>query len=317
MRRLVELRLNSTRISARGVAQLKALLPGAGISWSERNRVAASAVLALGGSLHIRADGGPGDQVVKATGDLPSTYFRITRVHLAGVAKPLGDLPSKLAALADAEFDALQGIDVAGMAFGDSDLEALPALTTVTELNLASTRVSDVGLHHLKRWPALQRLVLDGLAIRDADVLLLQTLLPELTDLSLSRTQVSEDGLASLKGMKKLRRLVLDSPFLRGPELANNLKGLTDLTELAELRLACPTLTDVHAKQIGELKALMRLEVLSLAGCGVGDETLKQLHTLTGLKELDLAGTRVSTAGVAAAKKALPKCRIVGGPALR
>jgi Leucine-rich repeat (LRR) protein len=194
---------------------------------------------------------------------LPSAYFRVSRVSLAGVTKPLGDVCTKLGALTDPNFDALEKLDLSGTPLGDSDLQALAALTALTELSLGGTQVSDAGL-------------------------------------------------TSLKGLKKLRRLVLDGTALRGLELANNLKELVDLTEL---RLGCATLTDVVAKQLGELKTLKRLVVLSLAGSSIGDETLKQLHGLTGLGELDLTGAPfVSAAGVAALRKALPKCRILGAP---
>ena len=54
-----------------------------------------------------------------------------------------------------------------------------------------------------------------------------------------------------------------------------------------------------------------RLRRLSLAGSKVTDDGLKPLHGLTGWQELDLTGTKVTAAGVAALQKALPKCKIV------
>jgi Leucine-rich repeat (LRR) protein len=304
---LHRLDLANARISAKGFAQLREALPKAEIFWSERNRTATEAVLALGGRVYIRARGGADDKLVKAAADLPNTYFRVSRVSLAGVKKPLGDLCGNLALLTDPGFDALEKLDLSGTPLGDNDLQALGALKKPTELSLTGTQVSDAGLVHLKGWTGLQRLVLDGLPITDAGLRALKDL-PALTDLSLRRTQVSDAGLASLKELNTLRRLVLDGTALRGVGLANNLK---ELTELTELRLGCATLTDLAAKQLGELKALKKLERLSLAGSSIGDDTLKQLHGLTGLRELDLTGTKVSAAGVASAKKALPKCRIV------
>jgi Leucine-rich repeat (LRR) protein len=307
---LQNLGLTNARVSAKGFAQLKAALPRTKITWAERNRTAAKAVLALGGTVYIRARGGADDKLVKAAADLPSTYFRVSRVSLAGVKKPLGDLCAKLALLTDPDFDALHQFDLARSSFGDGDLGALGALKRPSELSLTGTQVTDAGLVHLKGWSGLQRLVLDGLPITDAGLVALKDL-PALTDLSLRRTQVSDAGLASLKELKKLRRLVLDGTALRGLGLANNLK---ELTELTELRLGCATLTDLAAKQFGELKALKRLERLSLAGSSIGDETLKHLHGLTGLRELDLTGTKVSAEGIAAAKKALPGCKITSDP---
>jgi Leucine-rich repeat (LRR) protein len=308
LKRLESLDLNNTRVSLKGITDLREALPRVAITWAERNRSAAEAVLALGSTVQFSGKG----QVVKTAAELPSGYFRVSRISLAGVKKPLGDLCFKLALLTDPEWDALQGFDLAGSSFGDNDLKSLNALTRLTELSLSGTQVSDAGLPSLDGWTGLQRLVLDGLPITGIGLAPL-TDLPRLTDLSLARTKVSDASLASLKGLKKLRRLVLDGTALRGPGLAN----LKDLTELTELRLGCATLTDVAGPQLGELKALKRLERLSLAGSRIGDETLKQLHGLTTLRELDLTGTKVSAAGIAAAKKALPMCRIIGEPAKR
>jgi hypothetical protein len=47
----------------------------------------------------------------------------------------------------------------------------------------------------------------------------------------------------------------------------------------------------------------------------VSDAGLKHLAGLGSLKELDLTGTQVTADGVAALHKALPKCKIVSGPA--
>jgi Leucine-rich repeat (LRR) protein len=310
---LGDLNLAKARVSAKGFAQLKAALPRVRIDWSEPNRTAAEAVLALGGTVHIRAEGAADDRLVKAAADLPGAYFRVTGVGLAGVQKPLGDLCAKLALLTDPDFDALSRLDLAGSSFGDNDLQALGAMKRPAELSLKGTQVSDAGLFHLRGWAGLQRLVLDGLPITDAGLAALEGL-PALTDLSLRGTQVDDAGLALLKGLKKLRRLALDGAPVRGVRLAANLTGLSELTEL---HLGCATLTDLAAGQLAELKALKKLARLSLAGSSVGDEALKRLHELAGLKELDLTNTKVSAAGVAAAKKALPGCRIVDGPAAR
>lgn len=44
--------------------------------------------------------------------------------------------------------------------------------------------------------------------------------------------------------------------------------------------------------------------------------TSECLH-LPNLQELDLSGTQVTAAGVVALRKALPKCKILGGPAAK
>jgi len=208
--RLQGLDITGTRLSAKGSATLKATFPDKQIAWSEPNRTAAEAVLALRGIVHIRPEGAD-DCLVNAAADLPDTYFRLTRANLAGVTKPLGDLWPKLQALTDPGFDRFQMLDLSGTTVQAHEIQALQTLPALAELSLAGTPVSDGG-----------------------------------------------------------------------------------------------------ANALGELKRLSRL---SLAGSSVTDQGLKPLQGLTGLQEVDLTQTKVTAAGVAALQKALPKCRILSGPA--
>ncbi len=79
-----QLDLRETRISAKGIASLRAALPKVYISWSEPNRSAAEAVCALGGTVHVRADGRADDRLVKTAAELPGEYFRVTRSQPGG-----------------------------------------------------------------------------------------------------------------------------------------------------------------------------------------------------------------------------------------
>jgi hypothetical protein len=297
------LSLESSRVSSKGLATLKAAFPHAQLTWSEPNRTAAEGVVALGGTVHIRRKGEAEGRLVKTAAELLADYFQVTRARLAGVQKPLGDLLPKLAALTDPDFDRFRVLDLSGTAADDGSLEALRPLTGLTELVLARTKVSDGGLAALKNLKGLHRLVLDGTAVSDTGLTALKEF-PALTELSLAGTKVSDAGLADLKGLKDLRRLVLDGAAIRGTGLA----ALKDLPALTDLGLGCPTLTDVFLNQLGELK---RLERLSLVGSRVTDEGLKALHSLSSLQELDLTDTQVTAAGVAALQKALPKCKII------
>jgi hypothetical protein len=99
------------------------------------------------------------------------------------------------------------------------------------------------------------------------------------------------------------RRLVLDDNAIRGIGLAH----LSGQPELIDLSLNCPTLTDLFAKNLAELKQLKRL---SLAGSGLSDAGIKHLAGLPNLESLDLRRTKATAAGVAELHKALPKCKI-------
>jgi hypothetical protein len=162
--RLQGLDLTCTRLSARAVAALRAAAAGKQLAWSEPNRVAAEAVLALGGSVTVRPEGAE-ERLAKTAGELPDAYFRLTRVNLAGVTRPLGDLWPRLRALADPAFDSLQALDLSGTAVQEHEVQELQALPALEELSLDRTRVSAPDLASLKQ---LRRLSLAGSGLTDA-----------------------------------------------------------------------------------------------------------------------------------------------------
>ncbi|MBM4071908.1 MAG: hypothetical protein FJ271_23725 [Planctomycetes bacterium] len=294
--KLGSLALGNSRISRHGIEQLKAALPKCQIDWSEPNRVAAEQVLAMGGTVAI---GLPGKEArpVKPGEVLPDKFFQLRRIVVKDVKKPLGKLPETLGQLRFAEFDRLEAIDLSGTPL--KDIGFLAAIHGQQDLTLARTGIADQQLSGL---PRVKRLVLEGNAIRGPGLenLARQT---ELAELSLAQVGLSDDDLARLPKLAKLRRLVLDGNPIRGQGVA----GPARLPALTDLSLGCPTFSDLTAKILAGLK---RIERLSLAKSGLTDAGLIHLHGLTSLKELDLSGTKVTAKGVAALRKALPKCKI-------
>lgn len=100
-----------------------------------------------------------------------------------------------------------------------------------------------------------------------------------------------------------MQRLILDGNEIRGGGLAY----LKSQLELVDLSLGCPTLGDLTAQNLAELKQLKRL---SLAGSGLGDAGIKHLASLTNLESLDLRRTKATAAGIAELQLALPTCQI-------
>jgi Leucine-rich repeat (LRR) protein len=127
--------------------------------------------------------------------------------------------------------------------------------------------------------------------------------LRELVSLDLSDHSVSTDDIQQISRLVRLRRLVLNRAQIRGEDLVL----LERLPQLVELELACPSLDLLLIESGG----FLRLERLSLATSGITDDSVAHLARLAGLKELDLTGTKISAAGVAALQKSLPECRIV------
>jgi Leucine-rich repeat (LRR) protein len=238
--------LQRTRVSAKGMASLRAAFPASvAFRWSEPNREAALAVLALGGTVHFQPETGKQDQPASAPSDLPSEYFRLTRANLAGVRKSLGGLLPKLEALVDPTFDGLVWLDLSGTSLTAADIRHLGPLTSLTELSLARTQVGD-GLACLKKLTGLRRLVLDGAPIRGPELQHLKDL-PVLTELRLSCPTLTDLGVCQLAHLRRLERLSLAGSGVTDA----GLKHLHVLTALKQLDL---TDTKVRAAAVTTLQ---------------------------------------------------------------
>jgi Leucine-rich repeat (LRR) protein/tRNA A-37 threonylcarbamoyl transferase component Bud32 len=148
---------------------------------------------------------------------------------------------------------------------------------------------------------------------RDALGLLVALGDPDFDDLDtvdLTDSGITDADLESLKTLT-CRRLILDRTPVCGPGLVH----LKNLPRLTELRLACPTLSFLGMRYVEELKDLKHLKRLSLAGSGATDDSLKHLHALKGLEDLDLTDTKATAEGAAALRKELPRCNVRTGPA--
>ncbi|HEV3301236.1 MAG TPA: protein kinase [Planctomycetaceae bacterium] len=222
--------LSDTRVSAKGLAILKASLPsGAQILWSEPNDVAARAVLTAGGRVDIRVQGATADHTARVASDLPPDSFQITRVSLAGVRRPLKEI---LEALNNPGVDTLASLDLSGTAVGDADLFSLKGLTHLGRLVLDGPNIEGRGLIHLQE-------------------------LRDLVELRLGCPKLNELFLGELAGLKKLEKLSL----AKSPVSDVGVRQLSQLAHLKELDL---TETNVTAAGVRELqKSLPACRVLT------------------------------------------------------
>ncbi|HEX5269508.1 MAG TPA: hypothetical protein VFW33_03425 [Gemmataceae bacterium] len=115
----------------------------------------------------------------------------------------------------------------------------------------------------------------------------------------------SDEYLAPLKDLKGS----VVSLNLRGQDVTDaQLAYVKELTNLTRLHLENTKVTD---KGLEQLKGLANLEYLNLYGdAGVTDAGLVQLEGLKKLKNVYLWQTKVTEAGAAKLKKALPKCDV-------
>jgi hypothetical protein len=192
----------------------------------------------------------------------------------------------------------------------DAGLRRLRGLSGLTHLHLGCTPVSDAGLAHLAGLSSLTMLWLGGTQVGDAGLVHLAGM-SRLMLLCLFKTRVSDAGLARLERLSNLRTLWLGHTLVGDAGLAAHLEGLSRLTALGLNG------TQVSDAGLAHLEGLSDLTWLDLRGMRIGDPGLAKLHALTRLRDLDLAGSPVSAAGIAAARKALPQCRIHGELAAR
>ena len=155
------------------------------------------------------------------------------------------------------------------------------ATVAVVSVDLASSKVKDSDLDHLKG-------------------------LRELKYLGLACTQVTDAGVERLKEFTKLQELDLGATAVTDSGL-RHLKGLAQLNYLG---LVGDQITDDGLPRIEGLTRLMRLNLNDTKVSNAGLESLKRL---TNLKELYLLGTQVTDAGVNGLHNALPNCTITYG----
>ncbi len=187
----------------------------------------------------------------------------------------------------------LKRLNLRGTKITDTTLEHLSNVTTLEALDIGFAQITDVGLDRLTALPNLKELVIGGNKLTDTGLQALRQL-PTLTSLSLGGTQRTDSGLWTIS----LTELGLDT--------------ITTLKELRELRLDGMPVT---ARWLEKLKALNKLERLSLQGCKrVGDDALPLLAAWATLRTLDLKGTALSEKGLAELRRVKPNAQIFYGP---
>lgn len=110
----------------------------------------------------------------------------------------------------------------------DEDMAVVGRATTLRDVDLGGSEITNAGMAHLEGLTKLQRLTLEDTRIGDAGLAHLSEL-TELQALFLQRTKISDAGLVHLKKLKNLRRLNLSVTQVTDQGLAH-LKSLEALT---------------------------------------------------------------------------------------
>ena len=160
----------------------------------------------------------------------------------------------------------------------DAEAPLFQALTSLEELNLGGTGITDKSLVHLRGMSSLQ-------------------------ELSLFFTGVTDAGLKELTSLHSLRRLYIGSTNITDAGL-EHLKTLNQLQILDVMD--CEALSDAG---LLHLHGLSELQTLSLRGTNISDAGAVQLSVLSKLEELHLP-SQVNDATISKLKTALPGCMI-------
>ncbi|KAH7623687.1 hypothetical protein NADE_008510 [Nannochloris sp. 'desiccata'] len=187
-------------------------------------------------------------------------------------------------------------------AIGDEDAAALGCLTSLKQLCLSRTELTDVGVSKLSSLIELTCLSLAGVSMQDSAAAELLPCFPKLKSLNLSRCVNVGD--ATLHALAHLGDST-SSSFTYGKKSSSTSSRESLSLSLEELDLSYTSISDEALFSI--LPRLLRLKKLSLDSCSLlTDTSLKQLSSLQDLESLDLSDTAATNISMVAISR-LPR----------
>jgi hypothetical protein len=180
-----------------------------------------------------------------------------------------------------------------------------PSLPPAARVSVKFTAAGDAALLNLakhKEVGAIQ--VLDATACTVKGFAALKAL-PNLRKLVLNRSGVSDKELTEITGCAQLRVLIMPEAQVTDA----GLKAVEKLPRLETLDVSDnPRVTD---KAAAAIKTLARLENLYLNKTGLTDKGLAELRPLEALRDLTVAGTKVTATAAEAFAEQMPNLRQV------
>jgi internalin A len=209
----------------------------------------------------------------------------------------------------------LEELYLRGTSITDEGLVNLSGLTNLIELDLSDDNISDAGVASLAGLTKLRKLSLQGADVTDAGIDALRNM-SQLEELSLYRTKVSNAGLAKLAALKNLRSLDLRYSRATGAGVRELTASLPNVDVLLQDSSAPPPKRTKDASMVsnqGEpaiaewLRAIggkvelagEHISIVSLKGTTITDAELAILTKLPRLTDLSLRRTEVSSVGLA------------------
>lgn len=175
----------------------------------------------------------------------------------------------------------------------------------VQRVNLNQTHATDEDFAELMDLTELETLRADGTPLTGKGLAHLQGL-SNLVQLHLGHTKITDEGLRYVGNLHGLKFLNLQATQIGDAGVAH----LRNLTNMEGLDLSDTQITD---DALAHLTSMERLKRLVLERTQITDRGLEQLGKMTTPDaEVELDGTGVSKAGVAALKKEAPNWRVSG-----
>ena len=174
----------------------------------------------------------------------------------------------------------------------------------VQELDLSGSSISDRGLALVSLAPDLKKLSLNDTDITDQSLkVLAQQNMQKLEDLNIHSSRVSDQGIAYLKEMPLK---VLDIS-----DTATSADCIQQIKAIKNLQVLYADYSGIGNESIKFIKDMSALRSLSLKGCPLTDDCIKDLSGCRNLMLLNLEDTKLSPHKIRWLKRQLPRCLII------
>lgn len=190
----------------------------------------------------------------------------------------------------------------------DADDSLLPWIgkqTSLVELSLVQTKITDDGVTHLAPLKNLKKLRIGSNGITDKSAVSLGQL-SALEDLDVSNTALGNDAMKEIGKLTNLKKLNLYTTKITD----SGVDALAPLVNLTWLNLDNCPITDAA---IAKLQVFQKLEWLHLGRTPLTDAGLKELAELqkdkpAPLKEVHISRTQITPEGATQFKSTFPDC---------
>jgi Leucine-rich repeat (LRR) protein len=211
------------------------------------------------------------------------------------------------------EMPSLRSLDIGYTLVGNLGIEALASLPSIENLVIGGNKIDGGALHVLELLPKLAELDLSGkqnrngaiwtAVVTDFDLKVIGGL-KQLRSLNIAGLNISDLGVSQLKTITGLQSLDLSRTQVTN-KVFDTLIQLQNLERLSLWRVK--RIDDGAAAQIAGLK---HVNTLDLSETAITDHALEQMAGMKQLRRLYLSGSKVTSAGLEAFRRAVPQCEV-------